>query len=117
MDKSTQKGENKPTNIAIPILATLRFLYSCTIHNLWNLFSQQGQKQTLHHSCYSDSTVSKALLPNRLLAKTVERNEKVKILGRCGGSQGPAGQGVGTACWTYWGDTAATPTEGARPSQ
>lgn len=36
-------------------------------------------------------------------------NEKVKVLGRCGGSQSLVGRGVGTACWTYWGDTAAAP--------
>lgn len=28
-------------------------------------------------------------------------NEKVKVLGRCGGSQSLVGRGVGTACWTY----------------
>lgn len=38
-------------------------------------------------------------------------NEKVKVLGTCGGSQSLVGRGAGTACWTYWGGTAATPAE------
>lgn len=34
---------------------------------------------------------------------------KVKVLGTCRGSQSQEGSGVGTACWTYWGDSAAAP--------